>query len=63
MDNFDNIDMATTFLDAAYRCKPSDLESLLQKIELEIKSSDHTDKTLLRAKTVVTSKLALHCSK
>lgn len=63
MDNFDSIDMATTFLDAAYRCKSSDLESLLQKIELEIKNSDHIDKSLLRAKTVVTSKLALHYSK
>ena len=63
MDNFDSIEMVTTFLDAAYKCKPSDLESLLQKIELEIKNSDHIDKSLLRAKTVVTSKLALHYSK
>ncbi|MGB9980519.1 hypothetical protein [Methanobacterium sp.] len=63
MDNFDNIDMANDFLDAAYKCKPDNLEPLLQKIELEIKNSNHVDKTLLRAKTVVTSKLALHYSK
>ncbi len=60
MDNFDSIDMANNFLDAAYKCKPSDLEPLLQKIELEIKNCDYTDKALLRAKTIVTSKLALH---
>lgn len=63
MDNFDGTDMANNFLDAAYKCKPADLEPLLHKIELEIKNSDHIDKTLLRAKTVVTSKLALHYSK
>lgn len=60
MDNINDIDTATTFLDAAYKCKPANLESLLQKIEFEIKNSDHVDKNLLRAKTVVTSKLALY---
>lgn len=63
MDNFDDIDIASDFLDAAYKCKPHNLEPLLQKIELKIKNSDHTDKTLLRAKTIVTSKLALYYSK
>ena len=63
MDNFDGIDIASDFLDAAYKCKPDNLEPLLQKIELKIKNSDHPDKILLRAKTVVTSKLALYYSK
>jgi hypothetical protein len=63
MDNFDNIDIASDFLDAAYKCKPDNLEPLLKKIELKIKNSDHADKVLLRAKTVVTSKLALYYSK
>ena len=63
MDNFDGIDVANTFLDAAYKCKPDNLEPLLQQIELEIKNSDHANKNLLRAKTVVTSKLALYHSK
>ena len=63
MDSFDGIDRANDFLDAAYKCKPDNLEPLLQKIELKIKSSEHTDKILLRAKTVVTSKLALYYSK
>lgn len=49
-------------LNEAYKCKPADLESLLEKIELTIKNSEHIDKTLLRAKTVVTSKIAvIHC--
>ena len=63
MNNFNNIDLVTNYLDEAYKCKPADLETLLKKIEFEIKNSDHTDKTLLRAKTIVTSKLALHYSK
>jgi len=50
-------------LKEAYRCKPADLESLLKKIELEIKNSDNVDNMLLRAKTVVTSKIALINSK
>lgn len=50
-------------LKEAYQCKPGDLEALLQKIELEIKNSDNADNILLRAKTVVTSKIALINSK
>ncbi|MDI6724487.1 MAG: hypothetical protein QMD61_07555 [Methanobacterium sp.] len=45
-------------LNEAYKCKPSDLESLLGKIELAVKKSEHVDEELLRAKLVVTSKLA-----
>jgi len=40
-------------------CKSKDLESLLQKIELEIEKSDDKDKKLLSAKTMVTSRIAL----
>lgn len=57
MDNFHNL------LNRAYKCRPTDLESLLEEIELAIKNSDHIDKVLLRAKTVVTSKLAVYSCK
>ena len=63
MNNINNINASTSFLNAAYKCKPADLESLLVKIESEIKNKDYKDNILLRAKTVVTSKLALHYSK
>ncbi|WP_414469215.1 hypothetical protein [Methanobacterium sp. ACI-7] len=49
-------------LDAAYKCKPTELESLLKEIENAIKNSEYPDSSLLRAKTVVTSKLALKVS-
>jgi hypothetical protein len=61
MDNIN--DTSTNFLNAAYKCKPENLESLLLKIETEIKNRDYRDNILLRAKTVVTSKLALQYSK
>ena len=63
MNNINSIDVSTNFLNSAYKCKPADLESLLLKIESEIKNNDYTDNKLLRAKTVVTSKLALYRSK
>ncbi len=50
-------------LNDAYRCKPGDLEQMLQKIELEIKNSHNPDSILLRAKMIVTSKIALINSK
>jgi hypothetical protein len=58
-----NNNISNTFLDAAYKCKPANLESLLVKIENEINSKDYKDNILLRAKTVVTSKLAVYYSK
>ena len=63
MNDIHNIDISNRFLDAAYKCKPENLESLLVEIENEIKKKDYTDNILLRAKTVVTSKLALYYSK
>ena len=63
MNNIDNNDVSNSFLNAAYKCKPNDLESLLLKIENEIKNKDYKDNILLRAKTIVTSKLALLYSK
>lgn len=63
MDNTNSIDVASALLDEAYKCEPLNLEFLLQKIELEIRNSDYVNKSLLRAKTVVTSKLALYYSK
>ncbi len=50
-------------LDEAFKCKPDDLESMLERIELAIKNSEGEDKSLLRAKTVVTCKLASYFSK
>lgn len=43
-------------------CKGEDLEALLQRIESEIKKSGKKDRTLLSAKTMVTSKIALRNS-
>ena len=50
-------------LNKAYKCKPADLEHLLEEIEIAIKNSSYSDNILLRAKTVVTSKLALYYCK
>lgn len=63
MNDLNNNDGSISFLNAAYRCKPADLEPLLLKIENEIKNKVYKDKILLRAKTIVTSKLALQYSK
>lgn len=63
MNNINNIDVSASFLNAAYKCKPANLEFLLVKIESEIKNRDYKDNKLLRAKTIVTSKLALYNSK
>lgn len=52
-------DELNKILQEAYRCKPRDLEVMLQKIELEIKNSHNVDNILLRAKMIVTSKIAL----
>lgn len=50
-------------LEEINHCKAEDLESLLQKIELEIKKSGRKNRYLLSAKTMVTSKIALKNSK
>ena len=50
-------------LDKAYHCKPDNLENLLQQIELEINNCHSVDNMLLRAKMIVTSKIALINSK
>jgi predicted Zn-dependent protease with MMP-like domain len=55
-------DELNKLLNEAYRCKPENLQSLLQKIELEIKNNN-ADNILLRAKMIVTSKIALINSK
>ncbi|MGF7117878.1 hypothetical protein [Methanobacterium oryzae] len=56
----ENNDKSLNLLNKAYKCKSSDLEFLLEKIELAIKNSDSPDKILLRAKLVVTSKMAVN---
>ncbi len=63
MDEIVDREVSSKFLDDAYKCKPDNLGHLLQKIEYEIQNRDHTDNILLRAKTVVTSKIALVNSK
>ncbi len=63
MDEISDREISRKFLDDAYKCKPNKLGHLLQKIEYEIKNRSHADNILLRAKTVVTSKMALMNSK
>ena len=63
MDEIIDREVSSKFLDDAYKCKPDNLGHLLQKIEYEIQNRDHTDNILLRAKTIVTSKIALVNSK
>ena len=63
MDEIIDREISSKFLDDAYKCKPDNLGHLLQKIEYEIQNRDHTDNILLRAKTIVTSKIALVNSK
>jgi len=58
----ENNETCFNLLDMAYKCKPADLESMLERIELAIKNSELTDKSLLRAKTVITCKLASYYS-
>lgn len=50
-------------LNEAYKCKHADLESMLERIELAIKNSEHIDEKLKRAKIIVTSKLAANYCK
>jgi hypothetical protein len=63
MDEINDREISSRFLDNAYKCKPNELGHLLQKIEYEIQNRNHSDHILLRAKTVVTSKIALINSK
>ena len=63
MDEIIDREVSSKFLDDAYKCKPDNLGLLLQEIEYEIQNRGHTDSILLRAKTVVTSKIALINSK
>jgi len=63
MDEITDREVSSKFLDNAYKCKPNDLRPLLQKIEYEIQNRNHADNILLRAKTIVTSKMALINSK
>jgi len=63
MNEINYREVSSRFLDDAYKCKPNDLGHLLQKIEYEIQNRNQRDNILLRAKTVVTSKIALMNSK
>ena len=63
MNSLKTRDELNNLLNDAYRCKPGNLDAMLQKIELEIKNSHSVDNILLRAKMIVTSKMALINSK
>ena len=63
MDEISAREISSRFLDDAYKCKPNNLGHLLQEIEYEIQNRNHADSILLRAKTIVTSKIALINSK
>jgi len=56
-------ELGLNLLDEAYKCKPDDLESMLERIELAIKNNGGNDRSLFRAKTIITSKMALCHSK
>ena len=45
-------------LNQVNRCKPEELENLLNQIETKIEESKHEDRDLLFAKTMTTSRLA-----
>ena len=52
-------------LNQASKCKPGELESLLLQIQIKLEQSTnkHTDHDILRAKTIITSRLASMRSK
>ncbi|GAB6056332.1 hypothetical protein HYG87_10495 [Methanobacterium alkalithermotolerans] len=54
-----NNESVEKLLNQAYNCKSSDLKSLLFKIESELEK-DQKNQTILRAKTVITSRIALN---
>jgi hypothetical protein len=45
------------------KCKPTELESLLNTIQVKIENSKNKDSNLLMAKTMITSRLASMRSK
>lgn len=55
--------ISAEILNQVNKCKPSDLESLLSKIQIQIEKSAEKDYDLLMAKTMVTSRLASMRSK
>lgn len=61
-DTHKNKSKTNDIIEEVNHCKDEDLETLLQRIESKIKNSDIKDRTLLSAKTMVTSKIALRNS-
>ena len=49
---------AEKILKEVSKCKPEELEALLQQIENKIEKSDIIDRDLLMAKTITTSRIA-----
>lgn len=56
------INTSEELLNKAYNCKGNELQGLLEKIELKIKSEGNNE-TLSRAKSVITTKLILEQEK
>jgi hypothetical protein len=56
------INTSKELLNKAYNCKKDELQELLEKIELKIKSEGNNE-TLSRAKSVITTKLILEQEK
>lgn len=52
----------TNIIAEVNNCKGKDLDELLEKIESELEKSDKKDRTLLSAKTMVTSRIAVRNS-
>ncbi len=57
-----NEDGFTNIIEEVNNCKGKDLDALLEKIESELEKSDSKDRTLLSAKTMVTSRIAVRNS-
>ncbi|MGB9937117.1 MAG: hypothetical protein ACPK7O_05305 [Methanobacterium sp.] len=60
--NSKNTDTPEQLLNKAYNCKNNELKELLKIIEVKIKSEGKNE-TLLRAKSVITTKLILEGEK
>jgi hypothetical protein len=59
----DKLETSEDILNQVNKCKPTELKSLLDKIQTIIEQSEGKDMNLLMAKTMITSRLASMKSK
>lgn len=59
----DKLETSEDILNQVNKCKPTELKSLLDKIQTIIEQSEDKDMNLLMAKTMITSRLASMKSK